>query len=97
MINTLTNKEEKLLIEIDKYSVKSEPGFSEFLDGDVKTKSRAGVLSSLIKKDFVYDSYKNADGTSFKMDEKDISMYVITDNGLDALREVGHDIVPFEN
>tara|TARA_R110000744_G_scaffold53679_1_gene114510 strand:- start:291 stop:584 length:294 start_codon:yes stop_codon:yes gene_type:complete len=96
-MSKLTEKEENMLIAIDNCSSKNEPGFSEFLDDDVKTKSRAGVISSLLKKDFVYDSYKNSDGTNFVVDGKAISMFVITDEGIDALRNKGHVIESFNN
>tara|TARA_R110001606_G_scaffold42795_1_gene113941 strand:+ start:149 stop:490 length:342 start_codon:yes stop_codon:yes gene_type:complete len=47
----LTKKEFNLLIEIR--DCQNEMGNSEFLSCDVKTKSRAGILSSLIKKEMV--------------------------------------------
>ena len=51
---------------------------------DVKTKSRAGIISSLIKKELVYDSYKNVQ-TQNKINGSDLTMYVITEKGVKSL------------
>ena len=57
MKNILTNKEIKVLemIKLDQ----NEPGHSDFLSYDAKTKSVAGVVSSLEKKGMIYNCYAN--------------------------------------
>lgn len=57
MKNILTNKEIKVLEEIK--LDQNEPGHSDFLSYDAKTKSVAGVVSSLEKKGMIYNSYDN--------------------------------------
>ena len=76
---TLTKKELKLLNEVNKYWDIDEPGFSEFTNRNVKTKSRAGVLSSLAKKGLVYDSYED-------YDDDNTSMWCMTDDGVNELK-----------
>ena len=93
----LTTKEETLLMTISDCSYRNEQGYSEFLNDDVKTKSKAGVLSSLIKKEFVYDSYRNNDGSKAIINGSELSMYVITNKGIDILRNQGHKIESFNN
>ena len=91
----LTRKEETLLLTISDCSYRDEHGYSEFCNDDVKTKSRAGVLSSLIKKGLVFDSYMNNDGSKAIVNGSELSMYVITDNGIDSLRSNGHTVESF--
>lgn len=52
---TLTKKETELLKTIFEYQ--NERGHSDFDQTEVKTRSCAGVLSSLVKKGLVYNSY----------------------------------------
>ena len=56
---TLTEKETKLLTEIKRKQ--NEWGHSDFMDNNCRSKSRAGVVSSLLKKGLIYDSYDNFD------------------------------------
>ena len=54
---TVTKKEKDLLEEIcNEWSYEWDRMCSLFFESSVKTKSRAGVLASLIKKELVYDS-----------------------------------------
>jgi hypothetical protein len=55
----LTTKELELLNEIK--DSQHEEGHSEFTNEDVLDKKRAGVLSNLVQKGLVYDSYENYD------------------------------------
>lgn len=85
MKTELTQKEINLLKEINACThdfVNS--GYSDFTNDDVKTKSRAGILSSLIKKGLVYDSYNNVQ-TEVKINGTDLAMYVITQKGVKSL------------
>ncbi len=56
---TLTEKEKNLLIEIK--DSQNEYGHSDFLGDDCQTKSRAGIISSLLKKELIFDSYAKVD------------------------------------
>ncbi len=79
MKNILTNKEIKVLemIKLDQ----NEPGHSDFLSYDAKTKSVAGVVSSLEKKGMIYNSYDNWTKEDFKeIDEKPFKMWCLTDS-----------------
>ncbi len=59
---TLTEKETKLLVIIR--DSQNEYGHSDFLNDDCQTKSRAGIVSSLLKKGLIFDSYENIDPTT---------------------------------
>jgi len=52
----LTFKETETLNEIK--ACNYEDGYSEFTSDDVKTKSVAGVISSLLQKGLIYDCYE---------------------------------------
>lgn len=52
---TLTKLELEVLETVKSYQ--NEEGHSDFLSTQARTKSVAGVLSSLQKKGFIYDSY----------------------------------------
>tara|TARA_R110000803_G_scaffold205707_1_gene272569 strand:+ start:41 stop:325 length:285 start_codon:yes stop_codon:yes gene_type:complete len=91
----ITKKEETLLLTISNCSYRDEQGYSEFCNDDVKTKSRAGILSSLIKKGLVFDSYMNNDGSKSIINGSELSMYVITENGIDSLQNAGHKVESF--
>lgn len=56
-MTTVTSKELEVLNLIK--DSQHEEGHSEFLSTDVETKSVAGVISSLFKKDLIYDAYGN--------------------------------------
>tara|TARA_R110002167_G_scaffold92155_3_gene247609 strand:- start:218 stop:490 length:273 start_codon:yes stop_codon:yes gene_type:complete len=74
---TVTAKELKVL-ELIKFE-QNENGHSDFLSYDAKTKSVAGVVSSLEKKGLVYNSYSNWTKDDFKdVDEKPFKMWCIT-------------------
>ncbi len=73
----LTVKELELLNEI-KFD-QNEEGHSDFTNEDVITKSRAGVLANLIKKDLIYNSYENF------TDEDGIKMWCLTYKGADIV------------
>lgn len=78
MKNILTNKEIKVL-EMIKFD-QNEPGHSDFLSYDAKTKSVAGVVSSLEKKGMIYNSYDNWTKEDFKAnDEKPFKMWCFTE------------------
>jgi len=84
MKNILTNKEIKVLemIKLDQ----NEPGHSDFLSYDAKTKSVAGVVSSLEKKEMIYNSYDNWTKEDFKaIDEKPFKMWCLTDSAADIV------------
>jgi len=53
---SLTKKEFSVLNEIKECNY--EDGYSEFTSDDVKTKSIAGVVSSLLQKELIYDCYE---------------------------------------
>tara|TARA_R110001583_G_scaffold91831_1_gene233900 strand:+ start:224 stop:475 length:252 start_codon:yes stop_codon:yes gene_type:complete len=83
-MENLTKKENNLLTEINACTHDYiNSGYSDFTNEDVMTKSRAGVLSSLIQKGLVYDSYKNVQ-TEVK-GFTDLAMYVITEKGVKSL------------
>ncbi len=73
----LTNNELELLTEIK--SLQNEAGHSDFTNEEVKSKSVAGVLSSLVQKGLVYDSYENLD--SFDNSDN-IKMWCLTMKGV---------------
>lgn len=74
----LTAKEEKMLTYIK--SQQNEQGHSEFISTDVKCKSNAGVVSSLCKKELIYDSYANDEWCDYKM-------WCLTEKGADIVGE----------
>jgi len=69
----LTVKELELLNEIK--LDQNEEGHSDFTNEDVTTKSRAGVLANLLKKDLIYNSYEDF------TDEDGIKMWCLTYKG----------------
>ena len=72
----ITAKELELLKEIK--LEQNEPGHSDFTQENVKTRSRAGILGSLVQKGFVYNSYDN-------LDDEDINLWCITYEGVDIV------------
>ena len=72
----LTTKEVKVLELISEYQ--NEEGHSDFLSTDAKSKSVAGVISSLEKKGMIYDSYSGS-GEEFKM-------WCLTKNGAKTIK-----------
>ena len=84
MKNILTNKEIKVLemIKLDQ----NEPGHSDFLSYDAKTKSVAGVVSSLEKKGMIYNSYSDWTKEDFEaVDEKPFKMWCLTPKAADIV------------
>ena len=63
-MTNLTTKELEVLQTVKKYQ--NDNGHSDFISTDAKTKSVAGVISSLEKKGMVYDAYAN-DNVKYKM------------------------------
>jgi hypothetical protein len=72
----ITTKELELLKEIK--LEQNEPGHSDFTQENVKTRSRAGILGSLVQKGLVYNSYDN-------LDDEDINLWCITYEGVDIV------------
>ncbi len=70
----LTDKELEVLNLIKDHQC--EEGFSEFCSEDVKTQSIAGLVSSLEKKEMIYDAYSNFDNDEF--DGKRYKMWCLT-------------------
>jgi hypothetical protein len=84
-MKTVTAKELRVLQLIKEEQ--NERGHSDFLSYDAKTKSVAGVVSSLEKKGLVYNSYDNWTKEDFKnVDEKPFKMWCMTE---DAAKIVG--------
>ena len=73
---TLTSKELDLLKEI-KFE-QNEQGHSDFTQENVGTRSRAGILGSLVQKGLVYNSY---DG----YEDEDINLWCLTYEGADIV------------
>lgn len=78
---TVTAKELTVLNLIKEYQ--NEEGHSEFLSEDAKTKSVAGLVSSLEKKQLIYDSYSNFDNDEF--DGKRFKMWCLTHEGAEIV------------
>ena len=81
----LTKKESDLLRVI--FSEQNEEGHSSFDQDSVKTHSCAGVLSSLIKKGMVYNSYEgytDYDERTGKEIPCKTNLWCITDEGVEA-------------
>lgn len=72
----ITAKELKLLKEIR--LEQNEPGHSDFTQENVGTRSRAGILGSLVQKGFVYNSYDN-------LEDEDANLWCITYKGVDVV------------
>jgi len=72
----ITAKELELLKEIKFYQ--NELGHSEFTQENVKTRSRAGILGSLVQKGFVYNSYED-------YDDEDVNLWCLTYEGVDVV------------
>ena len=72
----ITSKELELLKEI-KFE-QNEPGHSDFTQENVKTRSRAGILGSLVQKGLVYNSY---DG----YEDEDLNLWCLTHEGADIV------------
>ena len=69
----LTNQELELLNEIK--DSQHEEGHSEFTNEDVLNKKRAGVLSNLVQKGLVYDSYDGYDnGTMWVLERSAVDI-----------------------
>tara|TARA_R110000744_G_C19173127_1_gene541825 strand:+ start:420 stop:692 length:273 start_codon:yes stop_codon:yes gene_type:complete len=76
---TVTAKELRVLKLVKEDQ--NEQGHSDFLSSDSKSKSVAGVISSLEKKGLLYNSYENWTRQDFKdMDEKPFKMWCMTDD-----------------
>lgn len=61
----LTEKELLILNKVKEFN--TEDGYSEFTSDYVKTKSIAGVVSSLYQKGLIYDCYEDCEEYNFKM------------------------------
>jgi len=72
---TLTEKERIVLMFIK--GEQNELGHSEFTSDYIKTKSVAGVVSSLEKKGMIYDSYANY--------EDNLKMWCLSDEGAEKV------------
>jgi len=72
----ITAKELELLKEIR--LEQNEPGHSDFTQENVGTRSRAGVLGSLVQKGFVFNSYEN-------YEDEDINLWCLTYEGVDIV------------
>ena len=76
-MKTVTQKELRVLQLIKEDQ--NEMGHSDFLSTDAQTKSVAGVVSSLEKKNLIYNSYANWDKEDFS-GEKPFKMWCMTDD-----------------
>ena len=76
---TVTAKELRVLQLIKEDQ--NERGHSDFLSTDAGTKSVAGVVSSLEKKNLVYNSYANWDRDDFN-GEKPFKMWCMTEEAV---------------
>jgi hypothetical protein len=72
----ITAKELELLKEIK--LEQNEPGHSDFTQENVETRSRAGILGSLVQKGFVYNSYAN-------LEDEDANLWCLTYEGVDVV------------
>jgi hypothetical protein len=85
-MKNLTAKELEVLKIVKDYQ--NEEGHSEFLSTDAKTKSVAGVCSSLQKKGMIYDSYSNVSADDFygmNGSSKRYKMWCLTCEGVDIV------------
>jgi len=72
----ITPKELELLKEI-KFE-QNEPGHSDFTQEKVGTRSRAGILGSLVQKGFVYNSYES-------YEDEEYNLWCLTMEGADIV------------
>ena len=72
----ITSKELQLLKEI-KFE-QNEPGHSEFTQENVGTRSRAGILGSLVQKGLVYNSYED-------YEDEDTNLWCLTLEGAEIV------------
>lgn len=79
---TVTAKELRVLQLIK--GEQNEMGHSDFLSTDAQTKSVAGVVSSLEKKNLIYNSYANYDKEDFNGD-KPFKMWCLTYEGAEIV------------
>ena len=64
----------------------NERGHSDFLSYDTKSKSNAGVISSLEKKNLVYNSYNDWTREDFKnIEEKPFKMWCLTEDAVEIV------------
>tara|TARA_R110000824_G_scaffold79316_2_gene199889 strand:- start:715 stop:987 length:273 start_codon:yes stop_codon:yes gene_type:complete len=81
---TVTAKELRVLQLIK--TEQNERGHSDFLSYDAKTKSVAGIVSSLEKKGLVYNSYNNWTKEDFKnVDEKPFKMWCMSEDAAEIV------------
>ena len=81
---TLTKKELTVLELIKEEQ--NEKGHSDFLSHDAKSKSVAGVVSSLEKKGMVYNSYSDMTKEDFANEgTKPFKMWCLTDEGCEII------------
>ena len=78
----VTSKELRVLQLIKEEQ--NERGHSDFLSYDAKTKSVAGVVSSLEKKGLVYNSYGNWSKEDFN-GEKPFKMWCMTEDAVEVV------------
>ncbi len=81
---TVTSKELRVLQSIKEDQ--NERGHSDFLSTDAQTKSVAGIVSSLEKKNLIYNAYANWDKEDFYgMGEKPFKMWCMTEEAIDIV------------
>ena len=83
---TVTMKELRVLKIIK--DEQNEPGHSDFLSTDAKSKSVGGIVSSLEKKDLIYDSYNCMSDSDF--DGKRFKMWCMTDKATEIVGRPGN-------
>ena len=86
MKTKITPRELEMLTHIK--GEQNEQGHSDFISTDVECKSNAGVVSSLFKKNFIYDSYSNFDMDDFEGmtgTRRRFKMWCLTDEGADIV------------
>ena len=76
---TVTEKELELLNFIQ--TKQNEMGHSEFTSKQAKSKKNAGIISSLEKKDLIYDSYASVEDDEFN--GKRFKMWCLTEKSID--------------
>ena len=78
----MTHNELNVLKEVNECWCPEEGGISEFTSEDVKSKSVAGTISSLLKKELIYDSYEDY--------EDEDSVWCMTQLGASVMVSEGH-------
>ena len=81
----MTTKEINLLNEIKNYTSEDEPNYSGFLSTNALSRSNAGIISSLEKKGFIYNSYEGMTKEDFiemtGIKTKPFKMWCVTPKG----------------